>query len=211
MVDFIERFFKLTLDNVYRFTCSLLAVVALFTINSAPNPIAGLTWLLDWSGIPSSWLVPVGDWIADRQEVVAAVAALVLLVALVAAARAPLSRAGSTALLSIVVLAQVGFGCWVLVAAVAVAIGLGLVSWLTVRAARRLYWSEPKWTGSVWGWITRVVGAVILAVIYLISPLGWLISQDFYHPRGSQQNPLHIEQGVPRTPTPTGALPLRRK
>lgn len=210
MVDFVERFFKLTLDNVYRFACSLLAAVAVLSINSKPSPIAGLVWLLDWLGVPSAWLVPVSDWIAARQDAVGVVASLVLFVAIVAAARTRFRRAGSTVLLSVVILAQVGLGHWVLIAAVAGPAGLWLASFLTVRTARQMHWTEPAWTASVSEWGVNVFEALILAVTYLFSPLGWLISQDFRAPRGSRQNPLHFEQVVPRDPMPTGALPLRQ-
>lgn len=147
--------------------------------------------------MPSAWLTPVGDWVINRQYAVGTVASLVLFVAIVAAARTRFSRAGSTALLAVVVLTQVELGHLVLIAAVVVPTGLWLARLLTIRTARRMSWTEPGWTAPVAEWGVNVSEALILAATYLFSPLGWLISQESHLPRGSRQNPLHIEQVAP--------------
>lgn len=141
MVDFVERFFKLTLDNVYRFACSLLAAVTVFAI----APLEGLSQLLNWLAVPSTWLIPVSHWVAERQEAVGVVAALTLIVAVLASTNDWGSRSGSTALLSIVVLVQVGQGTRLLTTALVVLAGLAITTGITAFFARRLGLLTPGW------------------------------------------------------------------
>ncbi|MFJ3472531.1 hypothetical protein ACIPJ1_06310 [Microbacterium maritypicum] len=207
-LDFVERFFKLTLDNVYRFTCSLLFGVALFAYAADVAPATQLAGLLDWLAIPSAWLNAVGSWLDQRQVVVGVVATLTLLVAIAFAATNDWhSRSGSTALLSTVILMQVGQGAWTLTAAIIVIACLITITGLAAYLAVRLGWETPEWTRTVWEKTANVMMTLVLAASYLFSPLGWLISQEPYNVRGTRWNPLYIEQ-VERT-GPTGAVTLR--
>ncbi|WP_341956142.1 hypothetical protein [Microbacterium sp. LWH13-1.2] len=203
-LDFIERFFKLTLDNVYRFTCSLLFVLACIGYLQGVPPTAQLASVLDWLGAPSAWLAAVGEWIAARQNVVAIVATLLLLVAvLFAAANDARSRSGSTALLACALLVEVELGWWIFTGALIVMASLALLTGGGLFLTRRLGWVEPDWPRRVWEPVGRVVVSVALASVYVLSPLGWLISQEPYNLRGTRLNPLFIAQ-VPKT-GPSGA------
>lgn len=207
-LDFVERFFKLTLDNVYRFACSVLFVVALVACNRKESPIAQLGDLLDYLAIPSRWLAPVEGWIAQRWLVVGGVAVLALFVAIAfAAAHDWRSRSGSTALLSVVVLIQVGQGRWILPTVAGIIVGLALLTGFATFLANRFSWDRPEWTRTAWEQVTNVLISLALAALYLLSPVGWLISQESYNVRGSRWNPLYIER-VERS-GPTGAVRLR--
>lgn len=203
-LDFIERFFKLTLDNVYRFTCSLLFLVAGIGYLQGLPPTVQLASLLDWLGVPYAWLTAVGEWIAARQNVLAIVATLLLLVAvLFAAANDARSRSGSTSLLACVLLVEVELGWWIFSGALIVVTSLALISGGGLFLTRRLGWAEPDWPRRAWEPVWRVVVSVALASAYVLSPLGWLISQEPYNLRGTRLNPLFIAQ-VPKT-GPSGA------
>lgn len=227
-LDFVERFFKLTLDNVYRFTCSVLFIVALVAWRRAQStspieqlaqsssgssgvlsPVEQLAELLNWLAIPSAWLAPVDDWLTERQAVAGVVAILVLMVAVAfAAANNWHSRSGSTALLSIVILIQSGQLARVLIAAAIILACLILITGLAIFLASRLGWSFPGWLGTAWEKTGHVAVTLALAAAYLVSPLGWLISQEPYNLRGTRWNPLYIEQ-VERH-GPMGATPRRK-
>lgn len=203
-LDFVERFFKLTLDNVYRFTCSLLFLMACIGYLREVAPTAQLASVLNWLGVPSAWLTAVADWIAPRQEVMAIVATLVLIVAvLFAAANDARSRSGSTSLLACAVLVQVELGWWIFLAPLIAVATLALVTGGGLFLTRRLGFAEPDWPKRAWEPVGRVVLTVVLACVYVLSPLGWLISQEPYNVRGTRLNPLFIEQ-IPRT-GPSGA------
>ena len=207
--DFVERFFKLTLDNVYRFTCSLLFTVALVAAYTREvSPIKELAGLLDWLAIPSAWLVPVSEWLAHRQLVVGFVATLALMVTIAfAAANDWHTRSGSTALLSIVILMEVGQGARAFTAAVIIFAVLAVVTGIVAILASRAGRNAPAWTLTAWEKVANVMKALVLAAGYLFSPLGWLISQEPYNVRGTRWNPLFIEQV--KRPRRTGAIPLR--
>lgn len=205
-LDFVERFFKLTLDNVYRFACSLLFAVAFLCNREAAGPIARFTELLDWLAIPSAWLTPVAAWLADRQEAVGLIAALVLAVALIfSASPGWRSRSGSTALLSIVVLMETGWGGWLLGGLLAALALLALVTGIVSYISRRMNGYAPGWVKEAWEGVANASVTLFLAVCYLLSPLGWLISQESYVSRGSRMNPIYVEQI--EDSGPTGALP----
>ncbi|QNE35540.1 hypothetical protein [Leifsonia shinshuensis] len=209
-LDFVERFFKLTLDNVYRFACSVLFIVALAAYAGNSTPLAQLGGVLDYLAIPSGWLASVGEWVAERVTVVGVVATLVLMVALAFAAASDWqSRSGSTALLSIVMLAEVGQGASMFNALIVGLAGLTLVTWLATLVARRSGWDRPEWTGSAWERVANIAMTLILAALYFLSPLGWLISQEPYNSRGSRANPLYVER-IERT-SPTGAVRLHNR
>ncbi|MGO2521875.1 MAG: hypothetical protein ACTH8F_17285 [Microbacterium sp.] len=220
-LDFVERFFKLTLDNVYRFACSLLFVVALLAWGRTEykskieqlaessagssgilSPVEQLAELLNWLAIPSAWLVPVGDWLTDRDTVIGAVATMILMVAVAfAAANDWRSRSGSTALFSIVILIQVGQFARILTNVVIILAVFVLITWLVTFLASRMGWSKPGWTRMAWEKIANVGITLVLAAAYLLSPLGWLISQESHNLRGTSWNPLYIKQIEQRGPT----------
>lgn len=209
-LDFVERFFKLTLDNVYRFTCSVLFMVALVAYTRSTTPLAQLGGVLDYLAIPSGWLTSVDEWVAQRQSVVGMVATLVLMVALAFAAASDWqSRSGSTALLSIATLTQVGEGTSTFTFLIAVVAGLAVLTGLARVLARRLGWGSPDWTSTAWERVANVLITLVLAALYVLSPLGWLISQEPYNSRGSRANPLYVER-IERT-SPTGAVRLHNR
>lgn len=222
-IDFVERFFKLTLDNVYRFVCSLLFAVALLAwVRTADaqrssqiaigqgaqsafvsvSPVDQLKGLLNWLAIPSTWLSAVGGWLSQRETVVACIAFLVLLVALVfAAAGGRGSRSGSTALLSIVVLAQVGQGATLLSMVAVFLVGLLVATGASYFLSRKKHERAPTWTSMAWATGGQILTETLLAAAYLFSPLGWLISQDRHNVRGTLGSPIYIEQADRRGPT----------
>lgn len=192
---------------MYRFTCSLLFAIALLAYPRQASPVEQLGDLLDWLAIPSAWLSPVGEWVAQRQVVVGAVAVLLLLVAVAfAAANDWHSRSGSTSLLSIVILIQVDHGTWVFTASVIVLAGLALLTGCAGFFARRFGWDTSEWTRPAWEKVGKVLLTLVLAAFYLVSPLGWLISQEPYNVRGTRWNPLYIEQIERRGPSGATAL-----
>jgi len=222
-LDFVERFFKLTLDNVYRFACSFLFVVALVswgrTRSSTPieylwqnqswfpgvlTPTEQLAEVLNWLAIPSAWLTPVGNWLTDRDAVVGAIATMTLMVAVAfASANDWRSRSGSIALLSVVVLIQVGRFTQVAMIVSIALFGLALFTGLAAQTAYRRGQREPRWTKTAWEKIGNVAMTVGLAAAYLLSPLGWLVSQESqsHNVRGTLWNPLYVEQVERRRPT----------
>ena len=189
------RFFKLTLDNVYRFACSVLFIAAVTGVFVQFTPIEQLIKLLDWLAIPSAWLVPVADWVAQRDIVVGTVAMLSLIVAIgFAIANDSRSRSGSTALLSITVLMQVGQAG---PAFIGISLFLAVLVASTVLGgflATRFGWGEPEWIQSVWEGLANLGGRMLLAAAAVLSPLGWLISRDVHDARGTRWNPIVIEQ-----------------
>jgi hypothetical protein len=226
-LDFVERFFKLTLDNVYRFACSLLFIVALVAwgrtqatsrieqlgqsgsaTSGVLSPVQQLAELLNWLAIPSAWLRPVGTWLADRGAVMGVVAVMILIVAVAfAAANDWRSRSGSTALLSVVIMIQVGYFALILIISLIVLAGLVLVTCLGAVFANRLGWSTPGLIGAAWEKVANVAMTLVLAAAYLLSPLGWLVSQETHNVRGTRWNPLYIEQAERHAPT--GSVPVR--
>ncbi|MDR4534091.1 hypothetical protein [Glutamicibacter sp. PS] len=207
-VEFVERFFRLTLDNVYRFACSLMFAVALVAITNQTLPLTQLAGLLDWLAVPSSWLVPVSDWLAERQVVVDWVAFLTLIVAVTfSLANDWRSRSGSTALLATAILFQGEFGWRTFAAAIICLVALMLVTGLAHALTSRLGIATPGWTRSAWSKVGNAVMTLAFAVLYLLSPLGWLISQEPHNSRGTRWNPLYIEQ-VERS-VPSGAISPR--
>ncbi|MBF4636263.1 hypothetical protein ITJ38_17770 [Agreia pratensis] len=194
-IDFIERFFKLTLDNMYRFTCSLLFIISLVAHGREMSPVEQVVGVLDWLAIPSSWLIPVGEWVNLRQDVIAGVAFITLIVAIAfAAANDWHNRSGSTALLSIVILIQVDQEALVINSALVLVAILTLASGLTAVLCRRVGWGPPAWIESAWRKVAHIFMTLVLAALYLFSPFGWMVSQEPYNTRGSRRNPLFIEQ-----------------
>ncbi|MCP1428532.1 hypothetical protein J3D45_001030 [Microbacterium foliorum] len=205
-LDFVERFFKLTLDNVYRFACGLLFAMACIGYTQEDPPTAQLASVLNWLGVPTAWLTAVAEWIAQRQGPMAIVATLVLLVAVAFAAANDLrSRSGSTSLLACALLYQTGFGWWVAVGPLAALVFLALVTGGGRFVTSRLGFSSPDWPQHVWETVGHVVLAVALAALSVFSPLGWLISQEPFNARGTRGNPLVVEQ-LPSASGPSGAV-----
>lgn len=192
--DFIQRFFRLTLDNVYRFTCSVLFVVAVVGHLQGGRPIKRLETLLDWLAVPSAWLGPVADWISERQGFVVLVASLLLVVALLVAAVDRNSRSGSTALLSMVFLFEAGQAELVQTAVVVALVSLVVLTVSARFVSERIGFTAPEWTHSAWERAANVFLSLTLSAVYLLSPLGWLISQEPYAVRGSRRNPIFVEQ-----------------
>lgn len=207
-LDVVERFFKLTLDNVYRFGCSALAAITILGYHDATSPIEGLTRLLNWLAIPSTWLTPVDEWVTERQMVVGIVAAMTLVVAIFATTNNWSSRSGATALLSIVCLIQVGQGARVFTITITVVVIFALVTGLSSLVARRLRREIPAWMQDAWEKVLNVAITLFLAACYVFSPLGWLVSQGSQNMRGTRGNPIYIDSVDQREPS--GALPLRR-
>lgn len=175
----VQRFFRLTLDNVYRFLCSVLflATVVGWFVGNAPLVQAGV--LLDWLAIPSAWLEPVAMWISQRGEVVGLIALLMLTVAVVFILVSGIqSRAGSTALVSTALLTETGQLLGVLISAGVLAVLPGLAALIVNSLARRLGFSQPEWVSSVGIKYREELIALVYAAAYVLSPLGWLISQD---------------------------------
>lgn len=208
MVDFVERFFKLTLDNVYRFVCSVLAAVTVFGFHDKTAPVDGLAQLLDWLAVPSAWLRPVDEWLSERQEAVAIVATLTLIVAVLAAIKNWNSRSGSTALLSVVILIQVGQGTRLLTTSLFALVALAIATGVLLLFVRRLGLDTPEWLEDSGKKVLNVGITLFLAAVYIFSPLGWLISQESPNSRGTLLNPVYIEQVRKRSPS--GALPFRK-
>lgn len=201
-IDFVERFFKLTLDNVYRFSCSFIFVAAIAGSLMHAAPTAVIAKALSWLGVPSGWLGIVGEWIAARDIAIGWVSALVLTVALAfAATNGPNSRAGATALLSTALLYEVGRGPWLLTLAVWLLVGWVVFSASVQLITRRLQWGSPQWIIAVWEKIGLVSASVMIAFIYVASPLGWLISQEALDRRGSASRPLYVTRIAPHGPS----------
>ena len=198
--DVIERFFKLTLDNVYRFLCSVLflsAVVGWFKGNT-PSIQFGL--LLDWLAIPSVWLAQASWWLTQREEVVGLTASLLLTVAVwFILVNGLQSRAGSTALLSTTILAETGQLLGVVTSAGALAVLPGLGALIVRSVHRRVGSPQPEWTSSVGTKYVEEMSALMCAAAYVLSPLGWLISQESYQRRRGtgRFSPLYIAKVEP--------------
>ena len=200
-LEFVERFFKLTLDNVYRFVCSLLFAVTAVAYSQQRSPIEQLANLLNWLAIPSGWLIPIAEWVNDRQIAVGGMAVLALAIAIGFATTTDWrSRSGSTVLLSIVTLVEVGQGPKILPVAVVVFAGIALLTGTTAVIARRLRRDTPEWVGTTWKKVANTLTTLVLAALYLFSPFGWLTSQEPYDARGTIWNPLYFEQVERRQP-----------
>ncbi|MFB8894098.1 hypothetical protein [Microbacterium plantarum] len=202
------RFFKLTLDNVYRFACGVTFLGAVVGALNELLPTEQLRAFMEWLGVPAGWLVSAGHWINERADLVALAAALLLIVAMAfASANGVENRSGSTALLAVSLLLEAGRQAEVLLgiaATIAVAV---TVTGVVMVATRRLDGSRPAWVDTMWGTIGRVAAALVAGGFYVLSPLGWLISQEPRNERGSPARPLYIEQ-LPET-SPTGAAQVR--
>lgn len=205
-IDFVERFFKLTLDNVYRFVCSLMFLVAVVGTKDGVLPLGQLRRVLDWLAIPAGWLTPVQSWIELRGEFVATVGVMTLLVALsFAAANGWKSRSGSTTLLSFVALFQTGRSLQLLIWIVVVLALVAASTAITVVVAGRFGWGAPEWPRMVWECIGRVVGCTCFSALYFLSPLGWMASQEASRDRGTLWHPVYVKQIA--SSGPTGAKP----
>ncbi len=149
---------------------------------------------MDWLAIPSAWLELVAIWVSERCEVVGLIAWLVLMVAISFILATNLqSRAGSTVLLVITLLVEVGqlskatssLGVTALLSAAAALV----VSFFAYRARS----DRPEWTTLVAEKYGEVLLSLSLAAAYVLSPFGWLISQDPYQQkRGSYASPLYV-------------------
>jgi len=203
-LELVTQFFKLTLDNVYRFACALMFAVGLIGVHQQRSPLRQLSELLDWLAIPSGWLTPLGDWIALRQELVGAAAGLTLVLAVVSsAADSWHSRAGSTALGASVFLMEAGLG-GPLLAAVGILSAAGVVIAIAAHVVGRLQW-DLGWYLTVRGKAANVLIAVFLACLSVFSPVGWLLNDDPFNSRGTRLNPLYVEHVDPIGPS--GARP----
>ncbi len=203
-MDFVSRFFRLTLDNVYRFTCSLVFVIAVVAVSQQLRPTDQFIRLLDWAEIPSTWLQPAAEWIGLRQDAVAFVSALLLIVAVgFTTANDWQNRSGSTALISAGLLMEVGKTGWLLAGAVVIIVISVVVTGATAYVSHRMRGGQPDWVGAAWDKVGRAASSLIISAVYVLSPLGWLISQDSPITRGSRSNPLYIESVA--SPGPSGA------
>lgn len=199
-LEFVTQFFKLTLDNIYRFACALMFAVGLTGVNQQRSPLRQLSELLDWLAVPSDWLVPIGDWIALRQELVGAVAGLVLILAVISAsANSWHTRAGSTVLAASAVLMEAGLGSQLLALVGSLSV-MGVIVAIAAHVAERLHW-DLGWYVTMRGKAANVLVAVLLACLSVASPIAWLLTEDPFNSRGSQLNPLYIEQVAPVGPS----------
>lgn len=148
------------------------------------SPTAQLASVLNWLGVPTAWLTAVADWIAQRQEVMAIVATLVCSSRF--CSPRPMMRVAARA--------RRRFWC------AHYSFRSSLAGFFLTR---RLGFAEPDWPKRAWEPVGRVVLTVVLACVYVLSPLGWLISQEPYNVRGTRLNPLFIKQ-IPKT-GPSGA------
>lgn len=208
MLSFLQGFFRLTLDNVYRFACSALFWLAVASQSEGNSPLDQLGSALEWLTIPSTWLGVVQSWIMARAFAVGAFAALAGAVAAVFAASTFFSRAGSTVLISVAVLIQVGRGqamaafvCWALVVLIVVTFGAD-------RTAKWFQHASPEWPKTAWLKTATLATSCGFAALYFLSPLGWMVSQDDKLARGSQVNPLVVTHAD--SSSPAGALPPDR-
>ncbi len=204
----VPRFFKLTLDNVYRFVCSVAFFVAVFGAAEDLLPSQQLSALLEWLGAPNVWVTPAARWISERDGFVAVAASLLLIVAVAfASANTADNRSGSTALLAVALLCEAGRRVDVQVGAMAVIVAAVVVTGATALIVRRTGGGEPEWLRTVWAAIRRTAAALLVGAVHVLSPLGWLISQEPRNERGSRDRPLYVEQV--RATGPTGARPTR--
>ncbi|RII41297.1 hypothetical protein DWB68_13215 [Galactobacter valiniphilus] len=193
MVEFVERFFKLTLDNVYRFVCSALLLAAGFGAGNGLKPLQQLGRALDWLAIPSEWTTPVGEWIAQRGFFVACVGVGGLMVAALFVTTGPLSRAGASVLLSVVIIGESGYAQWLWVVLGIVAAGLVILAGWAIRDVLMRH-GELSWeVQNVGRYVGAAARGLLLSVFYVLSPLGWALSQEYTDQRGSARNPLHVK------------------
>lgn len=207
-MDFIRKFFRLTLDNVYRFACALLFSVTVLGLFSHRSPIGQLGAVVDWLGLPSQWVSTIGAWIEIRREGIGLGAWFLLLIAVgFMANRHQFNRAGSTGLLAAVLLVQTGIIESVLWLFFFGLLCLTLLSGAVLLLSRRLDSALPEWPSLIWGWVGRVFRSFVEAIAYLFAPVVWLISEDFSANRGSFIDPIVVEVKDKRVPS--GSLPRR--
>ena len=193
MLNFVERFFKLTLDNVYRFMCSILFLLAVLGCYLGTTPITQATMLLNWLEVPSAWLGRVAAWLGERQEVVEVVASGMLCVAVFFAfANDSRSRSGSTALLSFVLLAEIGRTMKVVSLLGILVFVIVAITIVVAVFARRAHKPFPGWMKNSLERPLKVVLGLVLAAFYVFSPLGWLIAQEPLGERGTRMKPLYV-------------------
>lgn len=166
------------------------------------SPFGQLRQLLDWLAIPSRWLAPVEVWMAQREEFVAAVAAMTLLIAILfAAANGWRSRSGSTAILSVVIVFQAGRGFQLVLGIIVVLALVAVATILAIVLVHRFGWVAPQWTHAAREHVGRVVGCISVSALYFLSPLGWMVSQDVVDARGTLWNPLYVNWTEPSGPS----------
>lgn len=193
--DLIERFFKLTLDNVYRFVCAVLFIAALSGASQDIGPLRQVARLLVWLGAPSAWVASVETWFAARAGALAVVSVLLLVIAVVFAMRDRWgSRAGATVLLALTALMQAGAISDVLAPAIAALAALMIVSLIAAVVMWRGGSSFPEWLSHTWERVGNLGLSMVYAGAALLSPLGWLLNEDPSSTRGSQWNPVHVKR-----------------
>ncbi|MDQ1137440.1 lysylphosphatidylglycerol synthetase-like protein (DUF2156 family) [Microbacterium sp. SORGH_AS 1204] len=193
--DVIERFFKLTLDNVYRFVCAVLFIAALWGASQDIRPLRQVARLLVWLGAPSAWLASVETWFAARAGALVVVSVLLLIIAVVFAMRDRWgSRAGATVLLALTALVQAGAVFNVLATATTALVALMIVSLIAAVVTWRAGLSFPEWLSHTWERVGNLGVSIVYAGTAFLSPLGWLLNEDSSPTRGSRWNPVHVKR-----------------
>lgn len=191
--DVIDRFFKLTLDNVYRFVCAALFAIALTSLAQGVSPLRMLERTLAWLAAPSEWISPVEQWVAARADTVFPLAfCLLCLAALFATREDTWTRAGATVLLAATCLLQ----CWATVPAAGVTLVIAMSAYSVVGGIVALFFSDSIVVPGFWGHaalrVMHLALSTVSAAIAVVGPLGWLLNADAVSKRGSRYEPVHI-------------------
>ncbi|MDQ1122800.1 hypothetical protein [Microbacterium trichothecenolyticum] len=194
-LDTVQNFFRLTLDNVYRFVCALFFLLAISAGSEGVTPLQQTARLLSWLAIPADWLGVVEAWLGERSDALINVSTLGLFIAFCAClTESWLSRAGATVLLAIGFLIQAGAAVQFLwtVGTLAAGLAVGIVAVSAVR--RRLGFSATSWLSPVFSRLQNLAPSLFLALLGAFGPLMWLVGEDRARAGETRSTPVHVSQ-----------------
>lgn len=194
-LDTVQNFFRLTLDNVYRFVCALFFFLAISSVSEGATPLQQTVRLLSWLAVPADWVGVVEAWLGERSDALISVSALALFIALCAClAESWLSRAGATVLLAIGFLIQAGVLVqllWV-VGTLTAGLAVGIAAVSAVR--HQLGLSATSWLSPVFSRLQNLAPSLLLALLGAFGPLVWLVGEDRPRTGETRSTPVHVSK-----------------
>ncbi|WP_295839121.1 hypothetical protein [uncultured Microbacterium sp.] len=194
-LDTVQSFFRLTLDNVYRFFCAFFLLIAVVAVSEGVTPLQQAAQLLTWLAIPAEWVGIAEAWLGERNAALVIVSSVGLFVALGAClTESWLSRAGATVLLAFGFLIQAGAAVQVL-GAVGTLVTVALVGVVAISALRRKFGlPATNWLSPVASRLRNLGPSLLLAFLGVLGPFVWLVTEDQPRAGETRSRPVHVSR-----------------
>lgn len=180
MLDVTERFFKLTLDNVYRFIASSIFVISLIGLRRQVSPTDQLATILEWLAIPTAWLTTVDQWLVPRQGILSIFVLCVLVIAIpFSIGHSWTSRYGATVILSSSIIIELDrIGLLGLLLLIFIVRSVWSTTYFNNLYRKTYQHSKGDWSNQLGTEIWWLAKSIVYAVSCIFTPIAWLIGQD---------------------------------